>query len=183
MSIEAVSSSTPNMIKITEELQNQVNIMLEDDAHTPATMMAQKLNATEGEITRCLPRQMASFAHGHQAENILEKLPSWGRLTTIVAAAGSIFEVKADFPKGKIAHGFYNLMGKEGQLHGHLRIDLISEIAFVAKPFRGMESFYIGFFTASGECMFKVYLGRDKKRQLFPEQIELFNQLKQEVCA
>ncbi|MGL4837432.1 MAG: ChuX/HutX family heme-like substrate-binding protein, partial [Shewanella sp.] len=53
----------------------------------------------------------------------------------------------------------------------------------VSKPFRGMESFYIGFFTAKGECMFKVYLGRDKKRQLFPEQKELFNQLKQELCA
>lgn len=170
-------------IEVREAIQQQVDAMLATDAHTPVAMMASELKASEGEITRALPREMAQFTAGEQAEHILGLLPAWGRVTTIVAAAGSIFETKADFPKGKIAHGFYNLMGKEGQLHGHLRIDLITDIAFVSKPFRGMDSYYIGFFTASGECMFKVYLGRDKKRQLFPEQIERFNQLKQELCA
>lgn len=170
-------------IEARETVQQKVNLMLAADAHTPVAMMAMTLNTSEGEITRCLPSEMACFTRGEQAEHILSLLPSWGRVTTIVACAGSIFEIKADFPKGKIAHGFYNLMGKEGQLHGHLRIDLITDIAFVSKPFRGMDSFYIGFFIASGECMFKVYLGRDKKRQLFPEQIVFFNQLKQELCA
>lgn len=170
-------------IDVNHALPQRVTTMLATDPHTPVTIMAIELNASEGEITRCLPETMAQFTSGDRAEHILSQLPSWGRLTTIVAAAGSIFEVKANFPKSKMAHGFYNLMGKAGQLHGHLRIDLITDIAFVSKPFRGMESFYIGFFTAKGECMFKVYLGRDKKRQLFPEQKELFNQLKQELCA
>ena len=170
-------------VEVRESVQQTVNQMLAADVHTPVAMMAMELKASEGEITRCLPADMVSFTSGEQAEHILGLLPSWGRVTTIVTAAGSIFEVKADFPKGKIAHGFYNLMGKEGQLHGHLCIDVITDIAFVSKPFRGMDSFYIGFFTASGECMFKVYLGRDKKRQLFPEQIELFKQLKHELCA
>ncbi len=91
---------------------------------------------------------------------------------------GSIFEVKAPFPKGKLARGYYNLMGKEGELHGHLRLDLVEHIALVSKPFMGQESYFIGFFAAQGECVFKVYLGRDKQRNLYPEQIEKFQQLK-----
>ncbi|BDM62970.1 hypothetical protein NFHSH190041_04220 [Shewanella sp. NFH-SH190041] len=170
-------------IQVSETLQQQVNTMLAADAHTPVVMMATELRASEGAITRALPSDMAKFTAGEQAQYILSQLPDWGKVTTIVAAAGSIFETKADFPKGKIAQGFYNLMGREGQLHGHLRLDLITDIAFVSKPFRGMDSYYIGFFTTSGECMFKVYLGRDKKRQLFPEQIERFKQLQQELCA
>ena len=70
-------------------------------------------------------------------------------------------------------------MGKEGELHGHLRLEHVSDIALVSKPFMGQESYFIGFFAVTGECVFKVYLGRDKQRNLFPEQIEKFKLLKQ----
>ncbi len=163
-------------------IQEQVAKMYAENPGLPVMSMAEELGASEAAITHALPSDVAAHTSGEHAEQILGLLPTWGRLTTIIIGAGSVFEVKADFPKGKIAHGFYNLMGKEGQLHGHLRIDLITDISFVSKSFRGMESYYMAFFTASGECMFKVYLGRDKRRQLFPEQIELFKTLQQQVC-
>jgi putative heme utilization carrier protein HutX len=71
-------------------------------------------------------------------------------------------------------------MGREGELHGHLRLDLVERIALVSKPFRKTESHYLGFFDQAGECVFKIYLGRDKKRQLFPEQVERFMTLKKD---
>ncbi|WP_281543940.1 heme utilization cystosolic carrier protein HutX [Grimontia sp. SpTr1] len=169
-------------IIVTEEIKQRVAEYLAQDEHTPVSNMVDSLKLTEGEITLALPESMISHVKGELAQTILEAMPVWGKVTTIVHSGGSVFEFKAAFPKGKVAHGYYNLMGREGQLHGHLRLDLVSDIAFVSKPFRGTESHYIGFFDSTGHCVFKIYLGRDKKRQLFPEQIELFNAMKQELA-
>lgn len=65
-------------------------------------------------------------------------------------------EVVMAFPKGKEARGYYNSMGNQ-----------VIDIALVSKPFMGQESYFIGFFARGRECVFKVYLGRDKQRQLF----------------
>ncbi len=161
---------------------DKVATYLAQDPHVPISEMAKELQLTEGEITLALPAEMSVEVDGEQAQAILKQLPSWGKVTTIVHSFGSIFEYKAPFPKGKVAHGYYNLMGREGELHGHLRLDLVENVAIVSKPFRKMESHYIGFFDAAGECVFKVYLGRDKKRQLFPEQLEKLQQLKKDFA-
>lgn len=170
----------PAWTNISEETIARVRAYLEENEHAPVSTMVDALKLSEAEITFSLPKEMVFRGKGEKTQAILEALPAWGHLTVIVHSAGSIFEFKADFPKGKLGHGFYNLMGKEGQLHGHLRIDEMCDIAFVSKPFRGSQSHYIAFFNEQGRCIFKVYLGRDKKRQLFPEQIERFTQMKQE---
>lgn len=168
---------------ISANTKQRVAAYLTANAHAAVSDIAKALQLSEAEATLALPAAMTTAIDAQFALDILTQLPTWGRLTTIIHSCGSIFEVKADFPKGKLAHGFYNLMGREGQLHGHLRLDLVASIALVSKPFRGTDSHYIGFYDQAGECMFKVYLGRDKKRQLFPEQIERFNALKQELIA
>ncbi|OAN17700.1 HuvX protein [Photobacterium jeanii] len=166
--------------KSFEIVKEQVAAILAEDPKLHAGAIAQTLEITEGEVIFAFPQELQQRISGELAKTILEDLPSWGPVTTIVHSMGSIFEVKAPFPKGKEARGYYNLMGKDGELHGHLRLDLVTDIALVSKPFMGQESYFIGFFAEQGECVFKVYLGRDKKRQLFPEQIEKFNQLKQQ---
>ncbi|MEZ9330341.1 HuvX protein [Vibrio breoganii] len=165
-----------------QQVLEAVATMMENDDAVPVSQMASELNVTEGEITFVLPSSMVTSVPGEKAQQILEALPTWGKVTTIVHSFGSIFEYKAPFPKGKVAHGYYNLMGREGELHGHLRLDLVEYVALVSKPFRKMASHYIGFYDKAGECVFKVYLGRDKKRQLFPEQIEKLEQLKKEFA-
>lgn len=163
-----------------DALKSQVAEQLAAEPKLHAMAIAEVLDVTEGEVVMALPEELVVPVPGEEAKAILEDLPSWGPVTTIVHSMGSIFEVKAPFPKGKEARGYYNLMGKAGELHGHLRLDLVTDIALVSKPFMGQESYFIGFFAHSGECVFKVYLGRDKQRQLYPEQIEKFKQLKQE---
>lgn len=169
-------------MNITPETIERVEAYLAQDLHSPVSTMVESLGLTEAQITFALPKEMVSHTRGEKTQGILEALPTWGQLTTIIRSAGSIFEVKASFPKGKCGHGFYNLMGREGQLQGHLCIDEISDIAFVSKPFRGTESHYIGFFVNDGRCVFKIYLGRDKKRCLIPEQLALFHAMKQELA-
>jgi putative heme utilization carrier protein HutX len=162
------------------ETREQVSTLMEQDEGVPISEMAKSLGQTEGEITFVLPVEMVTEVPGDHAQSLLEQLPTWGKVTTIVHSAGSIFEFKAPFPKGKVAQGYYNLMGREGELHGHLRLDLVERIALVSKPFRKTESHYLGFFDQAGECVFKIYLGRDKKRQLFPEQVKRFMTLKKD---
>ncbi|ELR67731.1 Putative heme iron utilization protein [Photobacterium marinum] len=166
-----------------EALKSQVAKQLEENPQAHAMSIAETLGVTEGEVVMAYPEELVVPVPGGRAQAILEDLPAWGPVTSIVHSMGSIFEVKAPFPKGKEARGYYNLMGKDGELHGHLRLDLVTDIALVSKPFMGQESYFIGFFAKGGECVFKVYLGRDKKRRLFPEQVEKFKQLKQEYLG
>ena len=152
----------------------------------PAAMPAQvavALSITELEVVTALPEEQLSLLPLSEKDDLLASLPEWGNMTTIVSASGSIFEFKGSFPKGKYAHGYYNLITKGEGLHGHLKLDDISAIALISKPFRGTESHSINFFGAQGEVVFKVYLGRDKKRVLLSDQVERFQALKASVKA
>lgn len=170
------------LTKKIEQVQALVQQVLLDNDQKLVGDIAQELNLSEGEITLALPEEMVTCVAPEHCEFILQQLSDWGNVTTIVHSFGSIFEFKSPFPKGKLGHGYYNIMGKEG-LHGHLHIDLIKQIAFVSKLFRGMESHYIVFFTAEGDCIFKIYLGRDKKRQLLSTQVEAFTNMKNTLAS
>ncbi len=163
--------------------ENQVRDLLKQDPTLLPSAIAEQLKLTEAQVVFAFDKQVTTHVAGEQAEIILTILAGWGKVTTIVHSLGSIFEVLAPFPKGKNARGYYNLQGDANQFHGHLRLDLITDIALVSKPFRGSESHYFGFFTATGKSMFKVYLGRDEKRQLFTDQVEKFKQLKVQYGA
>ncbi|MDO4430730.1 MAG: heme utilization cystosolic carrier protein HutX [Lonepinella koalarum] len=140
--------------------------------------MADHFNLPEGQIITALPEQFVTLYPKEEVEAILTEITSWGTFTTIIEKEGSIFEIKDRFPTGIVGRGYYNLnmKGEEGALHGHLKLDNIASVAFVSLPFRGKESYNIAFIAPNGNTVFKVYLGRDEQRQLFPEQVEKFKQ-------
>ncbi|NCO46668.1 MAG: heme utilization cystosolic carrier protein HutX, partial [Vibrio sp.] len=63
----------------------------------------------------------------------------------------------------------------------HLKLESIQHVALVSKPFMGRESHYFGFFSEQGDNIFKIYLGRDEKRELIAEQVARFKALQQDV--
>lgn len=148
-------------------------LLAEDPGIHPASLASQ-LGISEWEAVRHLPAELVTLVPAERAEALLADLAEWGPVTTIVESGGSIFEVKAPFPEGKMARGYYNLMGREGELHGHLRLDNVVGIALVSKPFMGKEGHSFQLFGEDGRCIFKVYLGRDEQRQLLPEQVTRF---------
>lgn len=162
-------------------LKQQVAQVIEDEPKLLPVAIAQQLKVSEFDVVAALPDDMVAVMAGEQAQSILEELVSYGPVTTIMHSFGSIFEVKAPFPKGKLARGYYNLMGRNGELHGHLQLDNIKNIALVSKPFMGRESHYFGFFSEDGNNIFKVYLGRDDKRELIPQQVSRFKQKQAEI--
>lgn len=163
-----------------EALKQQVAQLIEQEPTLLPAAIAEKLNISELEAVSALPDEMIALVEGEQAQHILESLVGFGPVTTIIHSFGSIFEVKAPFPKGKVARGYYNLMGREGELHGHLKLDNVKNIALVSKPFMGRESHYFGFFCAEGNNIFKIYLGRNEKRELIESQVATFKQWQQE---
>ncbi len=165
------------MVQLMLSLKQQITELLNSNPNLITLELAAQLARPEGEILLNLPDQFVKTFPGTRAEEILRAISGWGKFTTIIEKAGSIFEVKDQFPSGIIGRGYYNLNMKdeEGALHGHLKLDNIAHIAFVSMPFRGTESYNIAFITQEGETMFKVYLGRDENRQLFPHQVQHFN--------
>ncbi|KAE9542208.1 heme utilization cystosolic carrier protein HutX [Ursidibacter maritimus] len=161
-------------------LKQQVAELLAQEPNLITLEIADKLNTPEGNVLVALPEEFVRVFPAERAEEILQAVSNWGIFTTIIEKEGSIFEIKDRFPSGIIGRGYYNLNMKddEGAIHGHLKLDNIAQIAFVSLPFRGKESYNIAFIAHNGQTIFKIYLGRDEKRQLFPEQVELFKSFK-----
>ncbi|MGE6106460.1 heme utilization cystosolic carrier protein HutX [Aeromonas sobria] len=156
----------------------RIQALLEQDPGAHPSSIATELAVSEWEVVRHLPSELVTQVPAGEAEALLADLANWGLVTTIVESDGSLFEVKAPFPKGKTARGYYNLMGRDGELHGHLKLDKVVGIALVSKLFMGKEGHSFQFFGHSGRCIFKVYLGRDEQRRLLPDQVERFKALR-----
>ena len=116
-------------------IAQRIHALLEQDPSAHPSSIATELAVSEWEVVRHLPAELMTLVPSDQAEALLADLASWGQVTTIVESDGSIFEVKAPFPKGKTARGYYNLMGRDGEMHGHLKLDNVVGIALVSELF------------------------------------------------
>ena len=164
-------------------MQAKIQELLASEPGYTLEQMAKKLDTSVREIIANLPSEMASLAGDQTVWQLIEELPTWGKITAIVQSEGSVFEFKGEFPKGSIAHGYYNFMHHKNPFHGHLLVDGLVEVAFVSKPHRGADSHSMVFLSPSGNCVFKVFLGRDAERKLIPQQVERFQQLKQQLSV
>ena len=164
-------------------MQQQVQELLASESGYTLEQMAKHLDTSVREVIANLPTEMASLAGSDALWQLIEELPTWGKVTAIVQNEGSVFEFKGEFPKGSIAHGYYNFMHHKNPFHGHLLVDGLVEVAFVSKPHRGADSHSMVFLSPSGNCVFKVFLGRDAERKLIPQQVERFQQLKQQLSV
>lgn len=159
-------------------MQQQVQELLASASGDTLEQMANKLDTRVRDVIAALPGDMAALANSEQLWELIGELPDWGKVTVIVQSEGSVFEFKGPFPRGSIAHGYYNFMHHKNPFHGHLLVDGLAEVAFVSKPHRGAESHSMAFLSPAGNCVFKVFLGRDQERRLIPAQVERFKQLK-----
>ena len=106
--------------------------------------------------------------------------PRSGEVTLIVHTDDGIMEFTGPIPPGEVGRGYFNLMGRTG-FHGHLRHERCAGLAFMERPFMGRLSASIVFFNVDGGIMFKVFVGRDEKRELLADQLAKFRALAQRV--
>lgn len=149
---------------IRDALQANPGAVLED--------LAKEHGVTTKDVLALLPETEAISVDGDRFEAIMHEMTTWGELTLLVNTGDVILEAKGDLPKGSMGQGYYNLHGKP--IGGHLKASNCDLIAFVSRKLFSSDTHSVQFYNRQGDCMFKVYLGRDAKRQLIPEQVERF---------
>lgn len=118
---------------------------------------------------------------GSKALGLLQQLPDWGSVVTIVLHGASVFEFKGEFPRGEEGSGYYNLDGPVPGFHGHLKLGAIDYIGFQERPHAGRASYALTFNNFSQGNIFKVFLGRDTDGEVWPEQLQRFAALKRDA--
>jgi heme iron utilization protein len=134
------------------------------------------------EVVAALPASMRRFAPGSCFVAVMMEISRWGDVTLIVHSDDGIMEFTGPVAEGKVSGDYYNVMARTG-FHGHLRHQRCSAIAFVQRPFMGRASAFIAFFNVEGGIMFKVFVGRDEKRELLADQLAAFNALASRLCG
>lgn len=134
------------------------------------------------EVCDCLPATMRGAVTGAHFIETMADVAGWGPVLLLVHTRDVILEFKAEIPAGSLGHGFFNLSGP-GPLSGHLRHDRCAAIYFLKRPFMGLEGLSIVFFNEEGEPMFKIFVARDAKRELLPEQVGRFEALRARLGA
>ena len=132
-------------------------------------------------VVEALPAQMRRFAPGTAFVEVMNNVANWGDVTFIVHSDDGVIEFSGPVPGGTLAQGYYNLSGRSG-LHGHLRHKRCAAIAFVERPFFGRPSAVMVFLNLEGGAMFKIFVGRDEKRELLPHQLQAFRALADRLC-
>jgi heme iron utilization protein len=134
------------------------------------------------EVVRALPNEHRSVVFGALFEQIFAELTAWGEVLFIVHTPDIVLECAGKIPPGSFARGYFNLHG-DSPIGGHLKAENCTHIAFVSRPFMGRPSRSLQFFNGGGEAMFKIFVRRDDKRQLLPDQVARFDALRQELAA
>jgi putative heme utilization carrier protein HutX len=138
--------------------------------------IAKEHGVTASAMVDALPAAMRRFAPAGAFIDAMRDIATWGEVTLIVHTDDGIMEFTGPIPSGEVGRGYFNLMGRTG-FHGHLRHERCVGLAFVERPFMGRLSASVVFFNVDGGIMFKVFVGRDEKRELLDHQLAKFREL------
>lgn len=144
--------------------------------------VAKTHGVTARAVVEAIPAGMRRFAPGAAFVDAMTDIGSWGDVTLIVHTDDGIMEFGGPVPAGSVSRGYYNVPGTQG-FHGHLRHERCAGLAFVERPFMGRLSASILFFNVDGGIMFKIFVGRDDKRELKADQLAAFRALADRLCA
>jgi heme iron utilization protein len=128
-------------------------------------------------VLELTPRKERIFVPPEAFEAVWTELSTWGDVLFIVHTKDIVCEVVGSLPVGTFGHGYYNIHG-DSPIGGHIRAANCRAIYLVDRPFHGRRSCSVQFFNAAGEAMFKVFVRRDKARELLPDQLARFEALK-----
>jgi heme iron utilization protein len=133
-------------------------------------------------VVRALPADHRTIVAGSLFEKIFAELTGWGEVLFIVHTPDIVLECAGRIPPGSFGRGYFNIHG-DSPIGGHLKADNCTRIAFVSRPFMGRPSRSLQFFNGAGEAMFKIFVRRDDKRELLPEQVARFDALRSSLSA
>src|SRR5262245_11952263 len=150
---------------------------LKQSADGVLEQIAREYGVSTFDVVRALPEEHRAIVPGSKFENVLQALTEWGEVLFIVHTPDIVLECAGTIPPGSFARGYFNLHG-DSPIGGHIKAENCAHIAFVSRPFMGRPSRSLQFFNKAGEAMFKVFVRRDKERNLIGEQVARFDALR-----
>ncbi|WP_439575091.1 heme utilization cystosolic carrier protein HutX [Phreatobacter sp.] len=129
------------------------------------------------EVLAMLPPGEAVSAPPAAFEAIWTDVTTWGEVLFIVNTPDIVLECHGPLVPGSSGHGWFNVHG-DSPIGGHIKASNCQEICFVDRKFHGRRSLSIQFFNAAGEAMFKIFVRRDKARDLMADQVLRFEALR-----
>ena len=140
-------------------------------------MVAGKCEANLWQVFQRLPAGQAVAIAGDKLEELWKDLTAWGQVLFIVHTDDIVLECEGALPPGTSSHGYFNIHG-DSPIGGHIKASNCSRIVFVDRAFHGRRSCSAQFLNAAGNAMFKVFVRRDKQRELLADQVKLFESLR-----
>ena len=162
-------TSTASRPSLAERLQQNADGILEQ--------IARDYGVSTFDVVAALPEAYRTVLPGSKFEDVLQALTEWGEVLFIVHTPDIVLECAGTIPPGSFGRGYFNLHG-DSPIGGHIRAENCKHIVFVSRPFMGRPSRSLQFFNAAGEAMFKIFVRRDKERNLLPEQVARFDVLR-----
>ena len=159
---------------LAERLQQSADGILEQIARDYAV--------STFDVVKALPVAHRTIVAGSKFEEVLRAVTAWGEVLLIVHTPDIVLECAGPIPPGSFGRGYFNLNG-DSPIGGHIKADNCTHIAFVSRPFMGRPSRSVQFFNAAGEAMFKIFVRRDKERNLLVSQVERFDALRDRLAG
>jgi putative heme utilization carrier protein HutX len=129
-----------------------------------------------------LPKGEATLVEGARFEDIWAELTTWGEVLFLIHTKDIVAEIEGELPAGTQGQGYFNIHG-DSPIGGHIKASNCAEILLIDRLFHGRRSCSVQFFNGEGESMFKVFVRRDKERNLLPEQLAKFDALKASLAS
>ena len=176
--------NTERMMPTPDEAEK---IRGEMTAMKPVTLasLGRTLGMSAFEAARRLPEDVVSFVKGDAGERfeaLWAALAEWEKATLIILHGGHVFEIEAKLSTGKTARGYYNIMGRDAVVGGHIAYESIAAAAFLRLPFMKRESLSVQFFDAEGSVAFSVYAGRSR-HEIIPSVKAAFADAEMRFCT
>ena len=136
-------------------------------------VIARECGVSSRQVLEALPPDHRMLIPAERFEAIWTELTGWGEVLFIVHTADIVLECNGMLPIGTFGHGYFNIHG-DSPIGGHIRASNCRAIYLVDRPFHGKRSCSVQFYNEAGEAMFKVFVRRNKARELIPQQLALF---------
>jgi putative heme utilization carrier protein HutX len=140
-------------------------------------VMAETAGASLLQVMERLPDDSVKLVPAEKFDDIWKSLQGWGEVLFIVHTDDIVLECTGSLPDGTHGHGYFNIHG-DSPIGGHIKASNCKAIAIVDRSFHGRRSCSVQFMNQNGNAMFKIFVRRDNERNLLPQQLEAFDQLK-----
>jgi putative heme utilization carrier protein HutX len=173
--------AAPDVSRSDHDIISIVRNALRENADGVLESVADTHSVSYRTVLDCLPSGNAIVAPKESFDRIWQDITTWGPVVFIVHTADGVIETTCSLPPGTHARGYFNIHG-DGPLAGHLKIDRCAAIYFVDRPFFKRRSCSVQFINGDGQAMFKIFVARDEKKNLKPEQVARFEKLRAETA-